>query len=366
MKVEAAELHRVRLPLRTPLRAAHGVEHERRVLLLRLRTDLGDGWGECSALSSPNYLADHRSGAELVLREHVVPALLAAADVEPDTLDEAVPLVGWPTVRMAVSTALLDARLRVAGRSLVDDLGLDGDVVPVGAVIGLGPVDDMVERAGALAAAGVGRLKVKIRPGDDLGPLSAVREAIGADVDLHADANGSYGPVDLDALLALDDLGLGLIEQPYPADRLVASAALQRELRTPIALDESIDSPTRAADALELGSARSLSCKPARLGGIDRAVAVHDLCVDRGAGVWVGGMWESGLGRQAVITLAALPGLTEIGDVSPAADYLAEDIIDTAATDEGVVALYRGPGVAPAPSPEALRHYGEGVVELTP
>ncbi|MEM9607103.1 MAG: o-succinylbenzoate synthase [Actinomycetota bacterium] len=366
MRVEAAELHRVRLPLRTPLRAAHGVEHERRTILLRLRTDLGDGWGECSALSTPTYLPDHLAGAELVLTDHVLPQVLAAADIEPGTLDAVVRLAGWPTVRMAVSTALLDARLRVAGRSLADDLGVESDVVPVGAVLGLGPVDELVERAEQLAADGVGRIKLKIRPGEDLRPLAAVRDAVGGDVELHADANGSYGPADLDALLALDDLGLGLLEQPYAADRLTASAALQREMRTPIALDESIDSPTRAADALELGACRSLSCKPARLGGIDRAVAVHDLCVDRGASVWVGGMWESGFARQIVITLAGLPGMTEVGDVGPATDYLAEDVVGSAPADEGVVRVHRGPGVAPAPVPDDLRRWREALVEVRP
>ncbi|MEO1061713.1 MAG: o-succinylbenzoate synthase [Actinomycetota bacterium] len=365
MRVEAAELHRVRLPLHRPLRSAHGVEHERRVLLLRLRTDVGDGWGECSALAAPTYLADHLDGEQHLLATQLLPRLLTVDDVEVESLDHVLGLVGHPTSRAAVVAALLDARLRAAGRSLADQLGVEATAVPVGVVIGIDDVEAVVARAVTAAESGVGRIKVKIRPGHDLEPLQAVREAVGEDVELHADANGAYLPDDLGLLQLLDGLGLGLIEQPYPADRLVDSATLQRELVTPISLDEAIDSPARAVDALELGACRSVSCKAPRLGGIDRAVAVHDVCLDRGAGAWAGGMYESGVGRHVVLALAGLPGMTEIGDVGPTSSYLAADVVEQQDVDEGTVRVHDAPGISPVPDPVQLDELGEAVTEFT-
>ncbi|MEM8906007.1 MAG: enolase C-terminal domain-like protein, partial [Actinomycetota bacterium] len=231
-------------------------------------------------------------------------------------------------------------------------------------VIGIDEVGEVVEQAVGAVEAGVGRVKLKIRPGHDLEPLQAVRDAVGEDVELHADANGAYTPDDLGLLQLLDGLGLGLIEQPYAADRLLDSATLQRELDTPVSLDEAIDSPARAVDALELGACRSVSCKAPRLGGIDRAIAVHDLCVDRGAGVWAGGMFESGVGRHAVLALAALPGMTDIGDVGPTS-YLAADVVEQQAIDEGAVRVHDGPGIAPLPDAALIDELGEAHTELT-
>ena len=274
-------------------------------------------------------------------------------------------LVGHPTARAAIVAALLDARLRAAGLSLADQLGVGGSAVPVGAVVGIDDVDAVVAQAVEAAEAGIGRIKLKIRPGHDLEPVQVVREAIGEDVELQVDANASYTPDDLGVLQLLDEQGLGLIEQPYPADRLLDSATLQRELVTPISLDESIDSPARAIDALELGACRSVSCKAPRLGGIDRAIAVHDVCVDRGAGVWAGGMFESGIGRHAVLALAALPGMTEIGDVGPTPGYLAADVVEQAEVDEGTIRVHDAPGIAPVPEAAAIDEFGEAHTEFT-
>ncbi len=335
------------------------------MLLLRLRTDVGDGWGECSALAAPTYLADHLDGEERLLSTLLLPQLLAVDDVEVDSLDATLGLVGHPTARAAIVAALVDARLRSAGMSLADQLGVGGSAVPVGVVVGIDDVDAVVAQAVEAAEAGVGRIKLKIRPGHDLEPVQAVREAVGEDVELHADANASYTPDDLGLLQLLDEQGLGLIEQPYAPDRLLDSASLQRELVTPISLDESIDSPARAVDALELGACRSVSCKAPRLGGIDRAIAVHDVCVDRGAGAWAGGMFESGVGRHAVLALAALPGMTEIGDVGPTTAYLAADVVEQVEVDDGTVRVHDGPGIAPIPDPEVIDELGEAHTEFT-
>ena len=50
----------------------------RPLLLLRVQTVEGaSGIGECSALAEPTYTEEYADGAEAVLRDHLIPRLLA-------------------------------------------------------------------------------------------------------------------------------------------------------------------------------------------------------------------------------------------------------------------------------------------------
>jgi O-succinylbenzoate synthase len=158
---------------------------------------------------------------------------------------------------------------------------------------------------------------------------------------LSVDANGAYTAEDGDHLAPLDSFDLLMLEQPFAAGDLVRHAALQERLRTPLCLDESVDCPERAADALTLGAARIINIKPGRVGGFAASLAIHDLCGTHGVPVWCGGMLESGIGRAHNVALASLPGFTLAGDVSPSDRYWAQDIVDPPWTmaDDGTVAV---------------------------
>ena len=127
--------------------------------------------------------------------------------------------------------------------------------------------------------------------------------------------------------MALDELKLMMIEQPLAWDDLTRHAELQKRLKTPICLDESITSVDRAADMIALGSGRIVNIKPGRVGGFLQSIAIHDLCAEHGIPVWCGGMLESGVGRAHNVALASLPNFTIPGDVSPSERYWDEDIV---------------------------------------
>jgi O-succinylbenzoate synthase len=158
-------------------------------------------------------------------------------------------------------------------------------------------------------------------------PVAALRAAFGPDLPLQVDANSAFTMADADAFRAIDDAGLLLIEQPLADDDLVDHAALQARLRTPICLDESIQSYAAAAAALALDACRVINIKPGRVGGLSVARAIHDLCRARGVPVWCGGMLETGIGRAANLALASLPGFTLPGDISASARYFHADLI---------------------------------------
>ena len=208
----------------------------------------------------------------------------------------------------------------------------------------------------AALAEGYRKVKIKIEPGHDVEWLTAVRRALGDDAHLMADANNAYTLDDTDRLVALDELDLMMIEQPLAHDDLVRHAELQRKLRTPICLDETITSLDRAQDMITLRSGRIINIKAGRVGGFAPSLAIHDLCESRGIPVWCGGMLESGIGRAYNVALASLPNFTLPGDVSPSARYWARDIVTPAWTmRDGMVSVpLDAPGIGVAIDTEMI------------
>lgn len=322
-EVPAADLEVVRviLPLRRPFATAHGVERERHVVLVRATAADGSvAWGECPALTAPTYTGEWSDGAEAVLRRFLLPAAL---DGRPHGL------VGHPMAAGAVEVALLQLRLAAAGTSLATWLGAVRDRVPCGVVVGVADsVDELLAEVEGHVAAGYRRVKLKVRPGWDVEPVRAVRAAWPG-LDLGVDANGSYGLTDLEGpLRVLDGLGLVELEQPLAASDLLGSAAVRAALATPVCLDESIACADDLEVALALGACDHVNLKPARVGGVAAALAVHDLALARGVPLWVGGMLETGVGKAVALAFAALPGATLPGDLPGSSRWFEADLTD--------------------------------------
>lgn len=369
MVISGIDLFLLELPLREPFVAGHGTTSTRTITMVRVSSDRGSGsgpgpgsasghgWGECSALPSATYTSESAAESFEALADQMAPRLLGRPV---DHRDVPALLADFADRPMAVSSlemAVLDTELRLAGRSLANWLGAVRTTVPAGVSIGLAPIDDTVDKAVDLAAAGYRRLKLKIQPGHDLEPVAAVRRRL-ASVELHVDANGAYGPDDVELLLELVDRGVDALEQPFAPDEVAAAATLIAELSTrrpvPLVADEAVES---AADAVELLNRRALtglSIKPARVGGLVAAVELHELCRTHDLAATAGGMLETGLGRRALAALAALPGFTLTGDLSPAGRWLAADPWPDLRMVDGTIIVPSGPGIAPDPDPTVL------------
>lgn len=329
----AIEVVRLSLPLAEPFAAAHGTESTKEAVLVRAVDAEGrEGWGECPALSAPTYTGEWADGAASVLTRFLVPAALAGRSAG---------VVGHPMATAALDAALLHLRLAVAGRTLPGWLGAARSRVPCGVALGLaGSVDEVLGAVERALVGGYVRVKLKIRPGFDVEPVRAVRAAWPA-VALGVDANGAYGRDALSGpLRALDACGLVEIEQPLPAGDLVGLAEARRRLATPVCLDESIGSVADLETALALGAVGHVNLKPARVGGIAAAMAVHDLAVRQGIPLWVGGMLETGVGKAVCVAFAALPGATLPGDLPASTRWFADDLTDPWVVDaDGTMAV---------------------------
>ena len=348
MRIDAVELRRVEMPLVTPFQTSFGTWTFRDVLLVRVLAGDVEGWGECVAGTTPLYSSEYTAACEHVTAHHLLPRLFAAdVRVGADVAGALEAVQGHRMAKAAVEAAVLDAELRAAGTSLATHLGATRDRVPVGVSIGILPtIDDLVETAGRHLAEGYARIKVKIKPGWDVEPVRALREAHGPDFGLQVDANAAYRPADTDLLRRLDEFDLLLIEQPFPEERLVDNVDLVAAIRTPVCLDETIVNEAVATDAIRLGATSVINVKPGRVGGHLAGKAIHDHCVAAGVPVWHGGMLETGIGRAANLALAALPGFTLPGDISAADRYWHHDIVTEPAVLEpdGTIRVPNGPG----------------------
>ena len=358
MRVTAVELHRVGMPLVRPFETSFGSQSKRDVLLVRVRTEVGDGWGECVAMSGPFYSSEYVDGAEAVLRDFLAPAVLGQDGLAADEFGALSRFVlGHRMAKAALETALLDAGLRAEGRSFGEHFGAVRDRVDCGVSVGISSsVEALLEEVAGYVDEGYRRIKLKIKPGWDVEPVAAVRELIG-DLPLQVDANTAYTLDDVPRLRELDEFGLLLIEQPFVEEDIASHVVLAAAIETPVCLDESIVSADVAADAIARGATSVVNIKAGRVGGYLEAVAVHDVCGARGVPVWCGGMLETGLGRAANVALAAMPGFVLPGDTSASSRYFAEDLTDPFVLDEGRLTVPTAPGSGVEVREESLRKW---------
>lgn len=364
IRIDAIELRIVALPLIEPFVAAHGTTTVRTAVILRLLGPDGEGWGDCAALPEATYTEESVDGAFAVLRDELGPRLLAADAITAAGVRALFGSVrGQPMARASIELALLDAECTRDGRSLATRFSeAPRPMVPAGVAIGLLDSPDRTAAAAlARVAEGYGRIKVKIAPGRDVEVVRAVRAAVGPDIEVMVDANGSYTLDDTARLAELDEFGLTSIEQPLAADSLADHAALALRITTPICLDESLTSVARTVEAVELGACSVVCVKAPRFGSWLDAAEVLDHCARMGVDAWIGGMLDTGLGRLANLALAAHPAATLTGDLSATARFFTEDICAEVVIDggpgAGVIAVPTAAGFAAALDPAGLdRH----------
>jgi len=331
LQVQSIVLREIRLPLKEPFRISSGVCTERRIALLELADASGAvAWSECVAGEEPNYSAETIDTAWHAIREWLAPRVLGASVASPGEVHEILErdIAGHNMAKAAVEMGLwaLEAERRAVPLSRL--LGGTRDRVPTGISIGIQESPDaLVARARRAVADGYRKIKVKIRPGADVDYVAAVRAASGGEVSLMADANSAYRLEDAEHLARLDAFGLLMIEQPLGRDDLVRHAQLQKRLRTPICLDESITDVDRCEDMIALGAGRIVNIKPGRVGGFTVSKRIHDTCLRHDIPVWCGGMLESGIGRAHNVALASLPNFSRPGDLSPSARYWERDVV---------------------------------------
>ncbi len=357
MKITKLALHHLSMPLVSPFETSFGRAEERESIIIEASAEGISGLGECVADRDPGYAYETSGTAWLILQEFIAPLIFSAEISSPQDIPELLsPIRGHPMAKAGLEMALWDLTGKMEGVSLQAMLGGKRKTVPVGVSVGLQSCpEELVEVVNAYLADGYQRIKIKIKPGRDVGDTVAVRLAH-TDILLQVDANSSYTLDSAQSLLPLDDMDLLLIEQPLAEDDLWDHRTLQSSLKTPLCLDESIVSLRHARQALEMTACRIVNIKAGRVGGLTNAVKIHNLCISKGIPVWCGGMLETGVGRAANLAIASLPGFTLPGDVSASNRYYRQDITNEifALNPDSSITVPEGAGLGVSINRDAL------------
>jgi O-succinylbenzoate synthase len=361
MQIDAIEVFHVAMPLVSPWRTAYGEDAAIEGLLVRMTSGTHSGWGESCPFAAPCYSPEWAGGAFACVRDWLAPALVGQFVESGEDLQQRLAhFKGNPFAKAALDTAWWVLKAEQKQTPLHRLLGGTRDTIDVGADFSvMDSVGDLIEALGAAFEAGFKRAKLKFRPGWDVRMLEAVRREYPTQT-IHIDCNSGYTERDSEMFYRLDDFNLAMIEQPLAYDDLLDHARLQSAIRTPICLDESINSIARAEQALDVGSCRWINIKPGRVGGLTNALAIHDLCREAGVGCWVGGMLESAVGARICAALATLDHFSYPADIFPSSRFYREDlsqpeVVLTTGPDGGPqVQLPDVPGIGAAPVSERL------------
>jgi o-succinylbenzoate synthase len=345
VKLNSVELRRIKLDLVAPFETSFGVQTEKDVLLVKVSMDGVEGWGECVAGEKPDYSSEYVDAAQDVMLRFFIPLLLERDVAAADVANQLRWVHGNRMAKSALEMAILDAELTARGESFGQFFGAVRAEVDCGVSVGIQPsIPQLLETVGGYLDQGYRRIKLKVKPGWDVEPVRAVRDRFG-DVPLQVDANTAYSLADAEHLAELDQFDLLLIEQPLPEDQVLAHAELAKAVRTPICLDESIESYQDAADAIQVGACRIINIKPGRVGGYLEARRIHDLCAGKHVPVWMGGMLETGIGRAGNVAMAAMQNFSLPGDTSASDRYFRRDITEPFVLHDGRLKVPTGAGL---------------------
>ncbi len=348
MTITSIELREIRLPLIHFFETSFGRTTERRIVLVRVvDQDGADGWGECTAGEGPFYSDEWTDTAWATLQEFLAPMVIGADASASEVFELMRPVRGHRMAKAAIETACWDLEAKRANQPLWRHLGGTQPEIRCGVSIGIQESPEiLLEKIERELAGGYQRIKIKIKPGWDRDIIERVRERFPA-IRLMGDANSAYKLSDAPIFRELDQFDLMMIEQPLAHTDVFDHAELQKQIKTPICLDESIRSREDASHAIGLGSCRIINVKLGRVGGHSEAKRVEHVCRERNIPVWCGGMLEAGIGRAHNIAMSTLAGFSLPGDVSASARYWQQDIIDppVTVTPRGTIIAPEGPGL---------------------
>ena len=356
MRFASVRLLEIPLRLVAPLRTSTGTHDSRRALLVEVTLDDGSvGWGENVAPQGDFYTGETAAASRVAMCEVLAPRFTFEFGHPTDLDADWWQTTDWPMARAAIEQAAWDAWCRRRGVSLASALGGAPGAIDVGAVIGLH--DDIaasVAEAMARVDEGYRHLKMKITPGRDVELVRAVRDAVGSDISVSVDANGSFAADDVRVLASLADHGVFLVEQPFAAGDLAACADLRATGTVKVGLDESIMTLDDLSVAIAAGALDAVNVKPSRLGGLGPSVLVLERCASEGLGAWVGGMLESGIGRAGALALATHPACTSAPDLSASSRYFESDVTEPFVLQGGTLAVPDLPGIGVEPRDDVV------------
>lgn len=359
MKIRRIGLYHLRLPLNFIFKTAQTSLNHRETLVIRAEDELGHtGYGEAVAFNEPFYTRETLPGSKAVLLNDYIPGLIGREISHPFDIHAGMDL-SYPMAEAGLENALLDLYARRMHRPIMDVVFEERRNTRIAAGMALGDLDNetLIRQIAEYRREGYTRFKLKIKPANGLAKLKAIR-AVYPDLNLLADANMSYRPEQMAGLKALDQFNLLCIEEPLPAGSFAAYRTLQAEMKTPLCLDESIQTPADLKTAIAMRALGAVNIKVGRVGGMYYVRQMIELCRQHQIKYWIGSMVESGISRILHVQLASLKDTYIPGDLSPSRRYFPRDVIRPEITvEDGMIDVPGGWGLGVEIDEKALRDF---------
>jgi L-alanine-DL-glutamate epimerase-like enolase superfamily enzyme len=356
VKISAIEAIPITVPIKPELviSSARGTHDVSPFVIVRVHTDEGvTGLGEVSC--TPIWSGEDQMTAVHFIATILAPALTGHSPLEIERVHATMHrvLAANPFTRAAIETACWDILGKVAGLPLYRLWG--GPVrerVPIKfSLSGIEPerVTHVAEYALGL---GFRAMKVKVGgdPEADVRRYRAVREVVGTDIRLGADANGGWTVRQaIDTVRRLEEYSLWFIEQPVPPGDPTRLAEVRAAIRTPLLADESVSTPEDALALIRAGAADALSAYVGMGAGPDAVRRIGAVARAGGIGCTLGSNLELGIASAAMTHLAAatndLTCEAYPPDILGPLYYEAEILAEPLDIRDGSVGLPTGPGL---------------------
>lgn len=359
--IEKIEIYHVARPMLKSYKTSFGTERIAEAVFAKIYSEAGYGWGESSPFGQPYFSSESAAGAFLVLKKFLCPLLLGKDVISGRQLQQHLRAVkGNYFAKAALDIAWWDMYARRLDRPLWQVIGGKQRPIKTGVAFGImETVDALLDSISGALDAGFERVKLKFSPAWAVDVIKKVRHKF-PDAIFHIDCNSAFTLGDAHIFKELDQYNLAMIEQPLQHDDLLDHAELQKQICTPICLDESIVSPDKARKAVHLGVFKWVNIKPGRVGGLTEALEINRICQQGGIQCWVGGMLESSLGRHLCACLASLDNMQGYpSDITASSRYYNPDISKPPFELVGpsTAALSEQPGIGAEPDQQLLEKF---------
>ena len=335
---------KISIPLVKPFKTSFGTQLTRDAILLLYQDGETRAFAEAVTEKGPYYGYEDNYTVLHIINNHLKE--IFSPDLEPHKFNEkAKKIRGHNMAKGAVEMLLWDINAKRERKPLHEFLGKSKGYADVGISIGMSTIEDELKTIEESVKKGFKRIKVKIERGYNVELLRAIREKFG-DIPISADANQGFSRSDFKILKKLDEFNLVYLEQPLPLEDINGHALLRKEIKTPICLDESIESVESATNASESEAVDVINIKPGRVGGLQNSLDVMEKAKENDVKIWIGGMLETGIGRSFNVSLASNSLVNMPGDTSPNYRYFKKDITnETFEMKNGRITPFKGNGI---------------------
>lgn len=359
MKVTEVKLYHLHLPMRFVFKTAKAKIPMRETLIVQVINEKGQsGWGECVSFTTPFYTDETLGMSKKRLSENYLPLILGKYLTHPFDIHKMISN-RLPMAVAGLENALLDLYAKERGENIIRMVFEENptDFAELGIVLGNMKYCDLREKIKEYQSIGCHRFKIKIKAGDGGEQLRKICAEFPR-VSFLVDANRGFCLSQINEVKEYDSLGLICIEEPFTFNHLEECKNMQDLLKTPICLDESVQTIEDLQTAYQLNILRMLNVKIGKFGGIYYTKSIINFCREKGVGFWIGSMVETGISKILHIQMAGLNGVVIPGDLSDSIRYFKQDIIEPdIAFDKGKMKIPDGPGIGVEIRKDVLEKY---------